>query len=493
MKLRRTALLAAAFAALALPATARGADSVYWSAFGAIRVGNLDGSGSAATLFREEATFAVGVAIDPAANRIYWATGGSGAIRVGNLDGSGSPSDLFMGEDDPSGVAIDPAANRIYWATDDAIRVGNLDGSGSPSDLFSGEDLPQGVAIDPAANRIYWANGGFPGAIRVGNLDGSGSAATLFTGGDAIPSGVAIDPAANRIYWTSGEDAGGIRVANLDGSGSPSNLFVGEFLPTGVAIDPAANRIYWADDDAPGPVRTGLLDGSGSASDLFTGELSPTFPALLHSPASTGAPQISGGGQVGALLSCSRGSWASDLPGAFLFRAPRAFAYQWQLNGAEIPAATEPSITTTEPGTYTCRVTASNQAGDRSQTSAAHEVTSANAHDVTPSNELRLGKLKRNKRRGTAKLTVEVPGPGELALAKRKNVKPAKLQPAAAGKLRLRIRPRGQAQRKLSRAGKLERKKTTRRLTARLTYTPAGGTPNTESKKLKLIRRPATR
>lgn len=480
LRLRRGALLAAVLVALALPAAARAADSVYWSAFDAIRVGNLDGSGSAATLFTEESGPAVGVAIEPAANRIYWAGGASGAIRMGALDGSGSPTSLFTGEAFPSGVAIDPAANRIYWASESAIRTGALDGSGSASDLFTGEDLPQGVALDPAANRIYWANGGFPGAIRVGNLDGSGTPTTLFEGGDAAPTGVAIDPAANRIYWTAGEAAGSVRVGNLDGTGSFSNLYEGEFLPTGVAIDAAANRIYWADDGAPAPIRTGALDGSGSASDLFTGELSPTFPALLRSPAGTAAPAISGGDLVGAQLSCTDGTWASDLPGAFLFRAPRAFAYQWRRDGAEISGATNPSFTTTEPGSYTCEVTASNQAGDGSQASAAH--------DVTPSNEFRLGRLKRNKRKGTATLTVRVPGPGELVLAKRKNIKPAKLQPAAADKLRLTIRPRGQAQRKLSHAGKMKPKKT-RRLTARLTYTPTGGTPRQKSKKLKLIRR----
>ena len=54
------------------------------------------------------------------------------AVRAANLDGSGIPSDLVPNEGAPCGVAIDPAAGKIYW-TDFAfggggVRVANLDG-----------------------------------------------------------------------------------------------------------------------------------------------------------------------------------------------------------------------------------------------------------------------------------------------------------------------------------------------------------------------------
>ena len=87
------------------------------------------------------------------------------------------------------------------------------------------------------------------------------------------------------------------------------------------------------------------------------------------------APAISGGASLGDALSCSPGGWKSDLDGASLFRAPRTFAYAWQLDGSDIPDATTSSFTFTEPGDYTCRVTAANEAGSSSQTSAAFTVT----------------------------------------------------------------------------------------------------------------------
>ena len=34
-------------------------------------------------------------------------------------------------------MAVDPAANKIYWGNGTDLRVGNLDGSGSPSTLFA--------------------------------------------------------------------------------------------------------------------------------------------------------------------------------------------------------------------------------------------------------------------------------------------------------------------------------------------------------------------
>ena len=37
---------------------------------------------------------------------------------------------------------------------------------------------------------------------------------------------------------------------------------------------------------------------------------------------------------MGKELTCQNGTWGPDLLGAFLYRAPAGFAYQWTLNGA---------------------------------------------------------------------------------------------------------------------------------------------------------------
>jgi hypothetical protein len=363
-------------AAAWLAPVAFGASSVYWGnangTSGAIRLGNLDGSGSPASLFSPENS-PFGVALDSAAGKIYWTTFDFGSIRAGNLDGTGAQN-LFTGETRPYDVVTDPAAGKIYWsdrgstANSGLIRVGNLDGTEAKT-LFSGEDFPGGLAIDPAAGKIYWTEE-LEGKIRVGNLDGTG-ARDLFTLENG-PNGVAIDPVVGKIYWSiSASGSGSIRVGNLDGTGA-RDLFTGEVGPNGLAIDAAAGKIYWA-DAGPGSVRVGNLDGTG-AQDLFTGESIPRFVSLLRSPLAATIPAISGGSGTGSVLSCSQGTWADDLLGAFLYRAPESFAYQWSFNGTDIPGATSSSYTAPAPGSYTCRVTAANHAGSSAQTSAAHAV-----------------------------------------------------------------------------------------------------------------------
>ena len=101
---------------------------------------------------------------------------------------------------------------------------------------------------------------------------------------------------------------------------------------------------------------------------------------------------------------------------------------------------------------------------------------------ATPSNAFKFGKLKRNRAKGTAVLSVTVPGPGTIALAGKGIVaKPAK-PVAAAGIVKLQIKAKGKARRKLGRLGKAK-------VTARVTYTPTGGAANTQAKTAKLIKR----
>ena len=313
-----------------------------------------------------------------AADRVYWGDQ-NGSVRVGNLNGSGSPSTLFSDPGGPFGVAIDPAAGRIYWGDfgSGGIQGGNLDGSGSPATLYTTPSrYPFGVAVDPAAGKIYWSDPN-SGRIWVANLNGSGSPAILYTDTGGFPTGLAVDPAAGKIYWAD-NGPGTIRVANLNGSGSPATLYTDNATagdPLGVAIDPAAGTIYWTDTQS-GRIRFGNLSGSGSPATLFTDSGSaPGFLALLRSPEGVGAPVVAGGSSAGSLLSCSQGQWAPDLLGAFLYLAPSSFAYQWTRNGADIAGANSSSYSASVPGSYTCRVTATNQAGASApQTSASHTI-----------------------------------------------------------------------------------------------------------------------
>jgi hypothetical protein len=99
-----------------------------------------------------------------------------------------------------------------------------------------------------------------------------------------------------------------------------------------------------------------------------------------------------------------------------------------------------------------------------------------------PSNEFSLGKVKLNRKKGTATLTVSVPGPGKLVLGGR-GVKGATKPAAAAGKATLAIKAIGKALKKLNSTGATS-------LGANVTFTPTGGSPRTKTKSLTLKKQP---
>jgi DNA-binding beta-propeller fold protein YncE len=286
------AVLALAGGAAAPSAQAAIPPSVFWSNYndGAILRASLDGSGgSVLDTTGGPVGNSSGVAIDPAAGRIYWASrrGRVEGIGYANLDGSGSAGVLNTAGatlDGPSGVAIDPAAGRIYWANAGGvykISFAKLDGSGSGGDLSTTGatvDAPQGVAIDKAAGRIYWSND-LGAEISFANLDGSGGS-DLNTKGATIsnPQGVALDVVGGRAYWAN---YGGntISFANLDGSGGDDLNTTGATVssPAGVAVDRAANRVYWTNYGG-NTISFANLDNTGAGGDLVTTGATPDGP-----------------------------------------------------------------------------------------------------------------------------------------------------------------------------------------------------------------------
>jgi len=377
---RLSAIGSVALLCLAIAASARAADRVYWSNQGilhSISFANLDGSGGA-QLSTTGATmsFPTGVAIDPTTGRIYWANDGADTISFADLDGGGGGNLSIAGAPigGPAGVAIDPGAGRLYWGDNgnSTISFAALDGSGGGQLAGATPGFPSGVAIDTAAGRIYWADGG-SGTISYAALDGSGGGDLTITGATlSSPAGVAIDPVGGRIYWANFDDDS-IAFAALDGSGGGDLTIAGATVstPFGLAIDPVAGRLYWA-NRANHTIAFANLDGSSGGQLDVTGATPnlPSFLALLATPVGAGAPAVSGGGQPGQELTCSQGSWAPDLTGSQLYRAPRSVSYQWRKDGEDVTGATQSTYTPTTPGAYSCRVTATNAAGSASQTSA---------------------------------------------------------------------------------------------------------------------------
>ncbi len=365
-------------------ATAQAADRLLWgnNNTSAISFANLDGSG-AGDLFNG-AVGPAGLAIDSATGRLYYTNEGESTIKFLNLNGGGGGRSTPARPRSKRRTAWRSTRRRgrSYWANDGipgAISFANLGGGGGSDLNTSGATLegPSGVTIDSTTGRLYWANYNDP-SISFANLDNSGGGGDLATPGitPSGPAGVAIDPNSGTIYWA---EYGGSNIgfAKLDGSGggalsTPGASVIGAW---GLTIDPAAGKVYWANNTG-GDLEVAALNGSGGGPVSTSGATldGPSFPILQQTPASTGGPAISGGSLIKSTLSCSQGSWAPDLFGALLYRAPQTFAFQWSRDGADISGATSDSITATREGQYRCRVTGSNQAGSATLTSGPHAI-----------------------------------------------------------------------------------------------------------------------
>jgi hypothetical protein len=102
--------------------------------------------------------------------------------------------------------------------------------------------------------------------------------------------------------------------------------------------------------------------------------------------------------------------------------------------------------------------------------------------DVNPTSTFTLRVITHNKRKGTATIAAKVPNPGELTGAG-SGVKGAVIHKKvrAPGRVRLLIKAKGKKKRKLNSNGKVK-------VRPEITYTPTGGSPNTRSVTMRLIK-----
>lgn len=398
---RRLVAMVFASLALALIATllvasrAQAEEAIYWNNYSgdpdSIGYAGITGLGGgnlnlgAASLDGPE-----GMAYDTVTNRLFVASEANSSIVSINLDGTGGNVFTAPGApvESPEGLVIDPETRTVYWINSDSYTISwaRLDGSaGGLVDLGGSKAEAYRLSLDPVAKRLYWFDEAVDGIVSVSTS--GGSVTPLNTAGatpETSASGVAVEPGLGKVFWLN-EAIDGVSWANLNGTGG-GDFPVGEPAfdgPYGLAVDAAAGRVYWANYGA-GEDRTNALGflnlGGGSAPiDVPTAPVDGTQdPVLLKLPAAIAVPAVTRGtGATKAQLTCPTGTWAADAPGAFVYRAPRSYAYQWTLNGAPIAGAVGPTLTATAPGAYACTVTAVNQAGSATSTSVPVTVKAA--------------------------------------------------------------------------------------------------------------------
>ncbi len=381
------------------------------------------------------------IAAVPADAFIYWAddTGeGDHAIARAENDGSGMNRTFIGGLGDPCGVAVD--AQHIYWVDRELNAIGraNIDGTGVERtfiSLGSGFGFPCGPSV--GGGKVWWAatTSGGDGAIGRANLDGTDADLDFFTG----PSAAGYSPFATAVgsglvYW-SVLDINGVSTltpsigrAGSDGTPPPDADYfpidpVAQIFPVWVAVD--ATHFYFAAGSFSG-AGSGVLQvaHSGSAIEQVT-NFSATGGLALH-----GGKLYVANGQEGTISRMNPDGTDAE---------PTIVTHAGQPAGIAVDAL------------------------------------------ATPPGELAVGKLKRDKRKGTAKLTVTVNGPGTVAL-EGAGMKAATAQATTAGEVTLPVKAKGSKRKALKRKGKVK-------LTAEIGFVPTAGTPDGETAKLKLVRK----
>ncbi len=439
--------LVAGFFALALMALfafatrAQAAENVYWNNYSAdpdnVAFADITGGGGGLlNLFGTSVNSPEGMAYDSVTNRLFVANdggpGAGGQITYINLDGSGagafSAAGTVIGE--PEGITVDPVGRMIYWVNTEgtgSIGWAKLDGSAGGLLNTSGATLNEpyrGIAFDPVSGKVYWSNAGSePEIISFANANNTGGGGDLSLTGATPPEGITgmvVDPAGGRLYWLDNSTVERVSYASLSGGGGGEVNLTGAVVsdPYGLAFDPSLGRFYIG-NYGNGEERVGaigvlnLAGGGGGITPVSAPVDGPQDPVILKSPSGTGAPTLSRSTKSRSELTCSQGSWGADYAGSFVYQAPRTFAYQWTKGGTPIAGATAPTLATTKPGSYGCIVTATNQTGSASQTSAPINVKAAKV-------KLTTKKKAKVKAGGVATFKVKAVNQGDI---KSKNAK----------------------------------------------------------------------
>ncbi|HVS99178.1 MAG TPA: hypothetical protein VHE08_01545 [Solirubrobacterales bacterium] len=375
-----------ALAALSsMAARAQAAEKIFWDNYEerSISYADIDGSGGGPLdLSGVEPDGPEGMAFDPSQGRIYAAASEANEIVWAAVDGSGGGVLDTAGApvEFPIGVTIDPRSQTIYWANGESpgsIGWARLDGSGGGT-LDTAPvtvDEPESPAIDLADDRLYWVDGG-TGTFFSAALGGGGGRELPLAAGAPAPEdihGVDIDPAAGRLYWLdNGFDAIGWTSLSGLGGGEIATAGANFSEPYGLAFDPDSGRFYWGNwgngTERRNAIGTVTLSGvTGGITPATAPVGGPQDPVVLKSPTGTGAPRID---RSGTTLSCSRGEWAPDDAGSYVYGAPTSYSYRWLRDGTPIRGAIAAVYTVFASGSYSCAVTGRNVTGSATQTSA---------------------------------------------------------------------------------------------------------------------------
>jgi hypothetical protein len=240
-----------------------------------------------------------GIAVDTAADHIYWTNMGvpnlnDGSIERADLDGKNRrvivPQGLTF---TPKQIQLDKKNGKLYWCDREGMRVmrSNLDGSEIETLVETGRgDADRrdqtrwcvGITVDPVRKQIYWTQKG----------PDKGNRGRLFRAGIEIPKGEAVAHRSdievffdrlpepidleldlkNRVlYWTDRGDpprGNTVNRASIDAKPREPEIVLRHLMEgIGIALDVPHDRMFVT--DLAGSVYAAKLDGSEEHNFLY--------------------------------------------------------------------------------------------------------------------------------------------------------------------------------------------------------------------------------
>jgi YVTN family beta-propeller protein len=156
----------------------------------------------------------IGLALDPAANRLYAANNGSADIAVIDLNERKVTARYPTGTAGPTMLAFDPKSKRLFVTSQDSADVTAIDAtSGKVIKSVPTGGGALGLGFNPENNRIYVANRR-AGTITVLDAKSLDVVENLTAG--SLPNTVAIDTKGKRVFVTNKAKSGGRNAPPVD-------------------------------------------------------------------------------------------------------------------------------------------------------------------------------------------------------------------------------------------------------------------------------------
>jgi hypothetical protein len=380
-----------------------------------------------------------------------------------NPDGS-EPQDLTSGngfsEERPS-VSADGQHVVFQSFRDEGWNIFSMNADGS-SQVDLTNTLHPVVNFEPSwspdgSKVVFMRQNLTPGEQDLWSVNANGSGAVNLTESPgAYETGAEFSPDGTKIAYIRGDTNNDIWVMNANGSGqtalTETDPPTQNVAPT---WSPDGTKIAWSVMEAPVAGDNGLhvMNANGSSKTQPLDESAPIHTDRLSwSPDGTQIAYKSAaiGGEL-RLVGASGG------PTSLLVENSGADYPSW----SAVPAAAGGPPPTSRPVSTSGIPTAL-----------------LPVKKIAPSNHFLLGKLKLNKKKGTATIPVSVPAAGSLVLSG-KGVKQASAVAKAPGKLSLPIKAVAKAKKKLGETGKVK-------LALNITFKPVGGSAATQATKATL-------